>query len=199
MIHSCRVIGLTGGIATGKTTVAEYLATKYNFPVGDADIYAREAVAVGSAGLAAVVSRYGPGILLADGSLDRPQLGNIIFHNPSERHWLESIIHPYVRRRLEEFTANCIDEGKELISLAVPLLFEAKMTDLCTEIWVVSCGLDQQLHRLMARDKLTLDQALARIHSQMPLAEKAAQAHIILDNSSTKESLCQQVDTAIIN
>ena len=199
MINSYRIIGLTGGIATGKTTVAEYLAAQYNLPVGDADIYAREAVAVGSAGLAAVVSRYGPGILLADGSLDRPQLGNIIFHNPSERQWLESIIHPYVRRRLEEFTASCIHEGKELIILAVPLLFEAKMTDLCTEIWVVSCGSDPQLQRLMARDKLTLDQAQARIHSQMPVAEKAAQANLILDNSSTKESLCQQVDAAIIN
>ncbi|HIK08905.1 MAG TPA: dephospho-CoA kinase [Oscillatoriaceae cyanobacterium M33_DOE_052] len=197
MINSYRVIGLTGGIATGKTTVAEYLAAKYNLPVGDADIYAREAVAVGAAGLAAVVSRYGPGILLADGSLDRPQLGNIIFHNPSERLWLESIIHPYVRRRLVEFTASCIHEGKELIILAVPLLFEAKMTDLCTEIWVVSCGSDPQLQRLMARDKLTLDQAQARIHSQMPLAEKAAQADIILDNSSTKEYLCQQIDAAI--
>ena len=94
-----RIIGLTGGIATGKTTVANYLASAYNLPVFDADIYARDAVAVGSPILSAIAQRYSKEILLPDGSLNREKLGTIIFAQPEERHWIESLIHPYVVER----------------------------------------------------------------------------------------------------
>jgi len=189
-----RIIGLTGGIATGKTTVANYLAERYNFPILDADIYAREAVAVGSPLLQEIVARYGSEILLADGSLDRQHLGVIIFNNPTERQWLEQLIHPYVRGR---FINKMAELFAQTVVWVVPLLFEAGMTDSVTEIWVVICSEQQQLERLMQRNNLTLEAARSRINSQLPLAEKVARADVVLDNSSSLEMLLKQVDTAI--
>lgn len=189
-----RVIGLTGGIATGKTTVANYLADAYNLPILDADIYAREAVAVNSPLLEQIVKRYGEQILLEDGSLNREKLGEIIFHQHQERLWVDNLIHPYVGDRL---ALGIKESSVETLAVVVPLLFEAGMTDLVTEIWVVTCSEKQQLERLMQRNQLTLEQAQARISSQMPLAQKKKKADIVLDNSSNVEKLLQQVDVAI--
>ena len=97
-----RIIGLTGGIGTGKSTVSQYLATAYHLPVLDADIYAREAVQKNSPILSAIAHRYNSNILLPDGTLNRKKLGEIIFNNLDERHWLEQQIHPYVRDRFVE-------------------------------------------------------------------------------------------------
>ncbi|MCX7594494.1 MAG: dephospho-CoA kinase [Fischerella sp.] len=191
-----RIIGLTGGIATGKTTVANYLANAYHLPILDADIYAREAVCIGSPILDAIASRYGEQILRANGELNRQKLGEIIFNNPEQRLWVENLIHPYVRARfLEEISASTANT----LVLVVPLLFEAEMTDLVTEIWVVYCSEQQQLERLMQRNNLTLEQAQARIHSQMSITEKAAHADVVLDNSSSLEVLLKQVDREIMN
>lgn len=189
-----RIIGLTGGISTGKSTVSHYLATTYQLPILDADIYARVAVAIGSPVLKAIAQRYGSDILLSDGSLNRQKLGEIIFNNLDERHWLEQQIHPDVRKRL----VTAIDQlSTQTVVLVVPLLFEAGMTDLVTEIWVVYCSPQQQLERLMQRDQLTLEQAQARINSQMPIQEKCDRADVILDNSSSLEVLLKQVDAAL--
>jgi dephospho-CoA kinase len=190
-----RIIGLTGGIATGKTTVANYLASAYNLPILDADIYAREAVSVDSPILLEIAQRYGKQILLADGNLNRQKLGEIIFNNQEERNWVEGLIHPYVGDRFLEKIA--VSSAQTLV-LVVPLLFEAGMTHLVTEIWVVSCSEQQQLERLMQRNNLTLEQAQARIISQMPITEKIARADVVLDNSSTLEVLLKQVDAAIL-
>ncbi|PSB13401.1 dephospho-CoA kinase [filamentous cyanobacterium Phorm 46] len=198
-----RAIGLTGGIATGKTAISNYLADTYGFPILDADIYAREAVHLDSPILDSIVKRYGTGILLPDGNLNRPELGNIIFCNPAERQWLEQQIHPYVRRRFVEETQSCIaalsqvSQNTLTLVLAVPLLFEANMTDLCTEIWVVYCSPEVQLQRLMQRDGLNCDRASARINAQMPLAQKCQKADLVLDNSSTLDSLFLQVDAQL--
>ncbi|MEL6162703.1 MAG: dephospho-CoA kinase [Cyanobacteria bacterium J06628_3] len=189
-----RVIGLTGGIATGKTTVADYLADAYNLPILDADIYARDAVAVDSPLLKQIFKRYGEKILLVDGSLNRQQLGEIIFHDQQERLWIDNLIHPYVGDRI---FAEIKETSAETLTAVVPLLFEAGMTDLVTEIWVVTCSEQQQLERLMERNQLTLEQAQARISSQMSLNEKIQKANIVLDNSSSVEELLQQVDIAI--
>lgn len=194
MTSKRRIIGLTGGISTGKSTVANYLATAYKLPILDADIYAREAVAVGTKALDAIAIRYGKQVLLADGSLNRQQLGAIVFNDASERHWLEEQIHPYVRAR---FTQEMKQLPQTPIILVIPLLFEAQMTDLVTEIWVVYCPKQQQLARLIERDRLTIAAAEARINSQMPIAEKCDRADIVLDNSSTLEALLKQVDAAI--
>ncbi|MCG6135430.1 MAG: dephospho-CoA kinase [Nostoc sp. LLA-1] len=188
-----RIIGLTGGIATGKTTVANYIASTYNIPILDADIYARDAVAVGSPILSAIAQRYGQEILSPDGSLNRQQLGEIIFDNQNERNWLESLIHPYVSHRLLKAIAESLSP---ILVLVIPLLFEAQMTHLVTEIWVVYCSDSQQLQRLIQRNHLSEEQAQTRINSQLPLAEKVAKADVLLDNSSTPEKLLQQIDIA---
>ncbi|MBD2384117.1 dephospho-CoA kinase [Cylindrospermum sp. FACHB-282] len=189
-----RLIGLTGGIATGKTTVANYLASAYNLPVLDADIYARDTVTIGSPILGAIAQRYGTQILSADGSLNRQYLGEVIFNSPQERHWLEGLIHPQVRKR----SLNAIAESPaQTLVLVIPLLFEAEMTDLVTEIWVVSCSQQQQIQRLIQRNNLNTEQAIARINSQLSMDEKVSRADVVLDNSSTLALLLKQVDEAL--
>ncbi|MBD2576502.1 dephospho-CoA kinase [Oscillatoria sp. FACHB-1406] len=187
-------IGLTGGIATGKTTVTRYLAQQYGLPILDADIYAREAVAPGSSALAAIVRRYGSGMLKEDGSLNRAELGNILFADEAEKGWIEAQIHPFVRDR---FVAELARLAPKIAVLAIPLLFESQMTDFVNTIWVVACTAEQQLERLMNRDRLNLEQAIARIESQMPLAEKIAAADVVLENSGSLEALWEQIDRAI--
>lgn len=191
-----RIIGLTGGIGTGKTTVSNYLAHRYQLPVLDADIYAREAVQINSPVLSKIFERYGSGVQLPDGSLNRKSLGNIVFSDPDERKWLEQQIHPYVRSRFESEVSTLVDPR---VVLVVPLLFEANMTDLVTEIWVVSCSPEQQLRRMMERDRLSLEEAQVRLNSQLPLEEKIARADVVLDNSSTSEALLKQVDLALLS
>jgi dephospho-CoA kinase len=190
-----RLIGITGGIGTGKSTVTNYLHTRYNLPVWDADIYARSAVAVGSPILDRISQRHGNSILQPDGTLDRHQLGQIIFSAPDERQWLETQIHPYVRTCFETEIRQLPSDG--IAILAIPLLFEAQMTDLVTEIWVVSCDFSVQLARIMTRDKLTAAEAQMRIQSQMSLTDKIALADTILDNSGSILNLQQQIDLGI--
>lgn len=200
-----RLIGLTGGISSGKSTVANYLGDRYKIPIWDADLYAREAVLPGSEIFKSIVQRYGNHLLLADGTLNRPKLGNIIFNNPAERHWLEEQIHPLVRQRfltninsLENSIQDNLpnpDHLKEKTAvLVIPLLFEANMMDLVSEIWVVYLSEALQIKRLMQRDQLTNQQALDRINSQMPLVEKCDRADVILDNSGSLADLLKQVD-----
>ncbi len=195
-----RVIGLTGGIGMGKTTVSDYLAQTYHLPVLDADIFAREAVMPETEVLGSIVARYGSGVLLPDGSLDRKRLGDIVFNSPAERLWLEQQIHPYVRDRLEQalhVPPLCDVVQTPIVVLVIPLLFEARMTDLVTETWVVQCDRAQQVERLIQRDRLTLEQAQARINSQMAIQKKIARADVVIENSGSMEELLQQVDRAL--
>jgi dephospho-CoA kinase len=187
-----RLIGITGGIGTGKSTVTNYLQTRYNLPIWDADIYARSAVAIGSPILAAISQRYADDILQPDGSLDRRRLGEIIFNDLNERQWLEAQIHPYVQNCFETAISQLAPDG--IAVLAIPLLFEAKMTDLTTEIWVVSCDRTSQLNRVMTRDRIDETAAAIRIDSQMSLAEKIALADVNLDNSTNIGDLERQID-----
>ena len=188
-----RIIGLTGGIGCGKTTVSNYLANTHQLPVLDADIYAREAVQLGSSVLSKIAERYA-GIQLPDGTLNRKRLGEIVFSNPTERQWLEQQIHPYVQSRFESELNRLV---APTIVLVIPLLIEAGMTDLVSEIWVVSCSPEQQLQRLIERDRLSLEQAQYRLNSQLPIEEKIARADVVLNNSSTREALLKQVDLAL--
>lgn len=190
-----RIIGLTGGIATGKSTVSQYLQTRHQIPVLDADSYAREAVEPGGAILAAIAQRYGDTILLPDHTLNRRRLGDMVFQDPQEKQWLESQIHPFVRQRFQAEMARL--SSVPIVVQAIPLLFEAGLTDQVTEIWVVTCPEAQQQQRLMARNHLTAEQAIARIHSQLPLADKVAQADVVLDNSTDLATLFRQVDRAL--
>jgi dephospho-CoA kinase len=187
-----RIIGITGGIATGKTTVSNYLHTAYGLPILDADIYAREALSVEM--VAAIASRYGDRVLMSDHTLDRETLGRIIFEDATERQWLESQIHPYVRERLE---ATAKQHKPSTVAMVIPLLFEASMQDLVTEIWVVTCTVEQQLTRLMQRNNLTEREAQQRIASQMQLAQKITLADVVIDNSKTDAELFQEIDIAL--
>ncbi|MEO1401400.1 MAG: dephospho-CoA kinase [Cyanobacteria bacterium J06635_1] len=192
-----RIIGLTGGIATGKSTVSAYLETVHHLPVLDADVYARQAVALGSPILVELAQRYGDDILLPDGNLDRAKLGEIIFNNADEKRWVEQQIHPFVRQRFQTIAQTYVP--KQTLVYVIPLLFEARLTSLVTEIWVVVCPLAQQLERLMARNRLTQAQAQSRIKSQMPLREKIAQADVVLDNTGDRENLFRQIDNFLNN
>ncbi len=186
-----RIIGLTGGIATGKSTVSNYLSKKYSLLILDADIYAREAVEIGSPILEAIFQNFGNNLRLNDGNLDRLALGNIIFNDAEAKKWLEAKIHPYVRDRfLQELASN----DDEVIVLAIPLLFESKLTHLVTEIWVVSCTQANQLERLQQRNNFSREQAQQRIKSQLPLSEKEKKADFVLDNNCNLEELYQQCD-----
>jgi len=187
-------IGLTGGIATGKSTVSRYLAQTYRFPVLDADQYAREALEPGAPAFEKTLARYGAAIQTPEGSLDRKQLGEIIFRDPEEKRWLESQIHPWVKRRFQEAMGQCSAPAGVL---DIPLLFEAGLTALAGEIWVVACSEDLQIRRLQKRNGLTASQARARIASQWPLATKIAQADVVLDNSLDLPHLYRQIDQAL--
>lgn len=191
MKHPQRIIGLTGGIATGKSSVSDYLNSVYYLPVFDADIYAREAVEKNSPILTAIFQRYGDKVKLADGCLDRKALGTIIFNDERAKAWLESQIHPYVKSRIIDRLATTQDST---VVLAIPLLFEAAMTDLVTEIWVVWCDRKTQVKRLQQRDCLTVEQAQIRIDSQMLLSEKIERADVVLDNNRRLEDLWHQID-----
>jgi len=189
-----RIIGLTGGIASGKSTVASYLQKRSGLLVFDGDIYAREAVGLGSPILQKIVDRYGAEILLAGGQLDRRRLGEIIFSNPPEKQWLEQQIHPFVRQCLERDIAQ---NPTQNLVLVVPLLIEAQMTDLVNEIWVVACSPQQQLARLVSRDQLSPAAAQGRIDSQMSIDQKIPLADVVLDNTGDRVKLLTQIDRAI--
>lgn len=195
-MHQRRIIGLTGGIATGKSTVSDYLSRRYGLPVLDADLYAREAVAKGSEILTAIARRYTSKILLPDDTLNRAYLGQIIFHDTAEKQWIEQQIHPFVRTRFSQETATFLPE--QTLVYAIPLLFEAKLTDLVSETWVVFCRAAQQKERLMTRNQLLATDAQARIDAQMSLAEKCEQADYVLDNSTSRERLFAQVDSLFV-
>ena len=192
-----RVIGLTGGVGMGKTTITDYLATAHQIPVLDADIFAREAVEPDFPILTELVKRYGPSVLQPDRTLDRARLAQVIFNSAAERLWVEQQIHPFVRDRLITGLATLAAQGKTIAVVAVPLLFEARMTDLVTEIWVVRSSQAQQIERLRQRDQLSTEQILARISSQMPIEKKIERADVVLDNDSTVTALFEQVDHAI--
>ena len=189
------LIGLTGGIATGKSTVANYLAKTYNLPILDADIYARDAVFIGSPVLSQITEKYGTEIILSDGNLNRAKLGEIIFNQPEDRQWVESVIHPYVRNR---FSQAINESSAHTLILVIPLLFEANLENLVNQIWVVSCSPQQQQQRLIERNNFTTEQAVARINSQLSITEKIARADVVLDNSASLESLLQQIDQIML-
>lgn len=192
------ILALTGGIATGKTTVAERLRSRWRFAVVDADELARRAVAPGSGAIAAIAARYGSAILLPSGELDRSRLGSIIFADPQERTWLEGQIHPFVRERLaaaaEAWKRG--EGGDRAIVLVVPLLYETGMETLADAVWVVGCDRETQLRRLMDRNHLDHAAAEARLNSQWPLGEKIARADLLISNDGTEQDLRDRVDQA---
>jgi len=180
-----RVIGLTGGIATGKSSVALFF-TERGVAVIDADQLARDAVLPGSPALKQIVSFFGREVLTHDGELDRTRLGQLIFSDPEKRRQLESILHPEIRKRAEERIAQAAEAGHQRLIYMAPLLIEAGATDRVDTVWVVTVRPEIQLERLMLRDGINREQAQRMIDSQMPLSEKERYGSVIIDNSGTE-------------
>jgi dephospho-CoA kinase len=181
-----RVIGLTGGIATGKSSIARFFQDK-GAVVIDADQLAREAVEPGSRGLAEVAAAFGREVLAADGQLDRRRLGEIVFSDSVKRRQLEGILHPQIKRLGEDRIASAAEAGHRIVFYMAPLLLEAGATDRVDEVWVVTVRPEVQLERLMRRDGISRAEAQRIIDSQMPLAEKESYGRIVIDNSGTPE------------
>ena len=181
-----RVIGLTGGIATGKSAVARFLEEQ-GAVVIDADQLSREAVSPGSRALEHIVTLFGEGMLLPDGGLDRKRLGRVVFADADKRRDLEEILHPEIRRLAEERIASLAAEGQRVVFYMAPLLIESGASDRVDEIWVVTVRPEVQRERLMLRDGIGREEAERIISSQMPLAEKERHGRIVIDNSGTQE------------
>ena len=179
-LFSQRRIGLTGGIASGKSSVGRWLAQQ-GLPVLDADQFAREALAPGRQATHTVLQRYGATVQAEGGAaVDRAALGRIVFQDPAERQWLEQLIHPLVRVRFDQ--ALSLHAEAPAVVLMIPLLFEAGLESLCSEIWLVDCDESQQLERLITRDGLNLQAAQARINAQWPLSRKRGLADHVISN-----------------
>ncbi|EME29500.1 Dephospho-CoA kinase domain-containing protein [Galdieria sulphuraria] len=188
------VIGLTGGIASGKSTVVELLKKK-NAVVVDADWIARQVVEPGTFAYKRIVREFGTQVVGADRKLDRTQLGRLIFGDESKRRQLNRITHPWIIFYMIRDCVMSVLMGRPFIVLDVPLLFETRrLLWLCTVTVVVVCDRDQQIDRLVRRNHLSREEALQRIDSQMPLQEKAAMAHFVLDNSGSLLALEEQVE-----
>jgi len=181
-------IGLTGGIATGKSLVAAVLR-EAGLRVIDADRLAREAVVRGSPAFDAIIRRFGESVRGADGEIDRPRLARIVFSDPAARTALNAIVHPRVAERMDALLRDVQAEAPgEPVVLEVPLLYETGLEAGLDAVIVVDLPEDLQLARLMARDRLSRAEALARMAAQMPLGEKRRRATAVIDNSGTPES-----------
>lgn len=196
-----RRIGLTGGIATGKSSVARCLREQHGVPVLDADHFARDALAPGTAATRSVLSRYGGAVALphepcAPPAIDRAALARIVFADAGERRWLEQLVHPLVRTAFSEALARLA--GEPVVVLMIPLLFEAGLEGLCGEIWVVDCGEEaEQIHRLRGRNPMDLEEARARVNAQWPMAVKRSRADVVIDNRGSPDALAAQVALAL--
>ncbi len=185
------VLGLTGGIATGKSTAAA-IFRRYGVPIVDGDVIAREVVAPGKEGLSALVDAFGETILQEDGSLDRQTLGKIVFYSAEQRKKMDRLLDPFIRTAIIEE----IDQLKlahPLVVADIPLLYEGHYDQLMDAVAVVYLPENIQLKRLTKRNQLSLEEAQLRIQSQWPMEEKKALADILFDNSGTKEALEYQI------
>ena len=187
-----RVFGLTGGIATGKSTVSQMLRER-GLPVIDADVVSREVVEPGTPALAEIAARF-PGVVGPDGRLDRAKLGEIVFNDPAQRAALNAIVHPRVQAAVLEKTQALAETGAPRVIYDAALLIENGLDRGLDGVILVVAPPEVQRARLMARDHLTAAQADARIASQMPLELKRQRATWIIENGGTREATRAQVD-----
>lgn len=187
-----KVIGLTGGIATGKSTVSELL-TAFGFKVVDADIAARKAVAKGTKGLEQVRAAFGDSAITEEGEMDRKYVGEIVFNYPEKRLELNDIVHPIVREIMEEEKQSYLNQGYDVI-MDIPLLFENELQNTVDEVWLVYTSESIQIERLMERNQLSLEDAKARVYSQISIDKKSRMADHVIDNLGDKLELKQNLE-----
>lgn len=195
--NNCRIIGITGGISTGKSTVSNYLIDK-GYIVIDADKIAREVVEIGKPAYKKIVEAFGEEILLEDNTLNRKKLGRLIFSTSSLRNMLNKIVHPYVFRTMKYYIdKNC--KKNKIIFVDTPLLIEEIEQSAAyginyDEIWLIYTDQQTQLKRLMGRDNITENEALSKINAQMKLEDKMKIATKIIDNSGDLQSLKKELN-----
>ena len=189
-------VALTGGIATGKSHVRIRFES-LGIPTIDADVLARDAVAPGTAGLAAVVRRFGADVCEANGTLNRKKVGAIVFHDLQARRDLEQIVHPYVREMTERWFASLDPERIPFAVADIPLLFEAQRERDFDAVVVTACEPETQLRRLMERDGLDETEARRRIAAQWPLEQKIAKADYVIRTDGTVDETNRQVEAVV--
>ena len=185
-INSQRRIGLTGGIASGKTTITNYIRKNKNIPILDADNLSRELIKPNTYGYKKILDYFGNKIIEnknnSERAINRKLLKSIIFKNSESKEWIEKLLHPLIKEKMIE---ECNQyKNNQTIVLVIPLLFEAKFEDICTEIWLVKCPKETQKKRLMRRDKISEKEANESINHQLSFEEKRKFSNIILDNSN---------------
>lgn len=186
------IVGLTGGIASGKSFVSDYLKS-LNYKIIDADRISRQVVEKGSEGLNQIVGCFGSQVIQEDGTLNRPVLNQTVFHDESKRKKLESILHPLILAQMTQEIAQLKTE--RVIFLDVPLLFEQReFADLCDYTLLIWTDEQTQLERLMARNQWTQVEAMRRIKTQMPLAQKESLADGCINNSGSREQTCAAIN-----
>ncbi len=190
-----RRIGITGGIASGKTVIGNFLFQAKKWPIIDADLYAHEALSAGSPIAKTVLQKYGNKIIQKskknDQIIDRKALAKIVFNNDVEKKWLEQLIHPFVNKRIEEELEKL--KSTSVVILIIPLLFEKNYTNLCSEICYVDCPRAIQLKRLQARDKFSIEEANQRIDAQWENALKKQFSDHIITNANNDETWKMQL------
>ena len=190
-----KIIGITGGISSGKSTVTNFLRQK-GFEVVDADALVHQLQKPGGRLYQILVEHFGEKVLLEDGELNRPILASLIFSNPEEQEWSKETQGQIIREELSSLRDK-FAQTEDLFFMDVPLLFEQEYASWFDETWLVYVSRDTQLDRLMKRDYLTIEDAQARLASQWPLEEKKRLASHILDNNGSREQLLNQVSSLL--
>jgi len=179
-----RRIGLTGGIASGKSTIANYIKRNKKIPILDADVLSKELIKPNTEVYKKLLSYFGNQIIdeySLEKVINRKQLKKIIFEEEKHRKWIQQLMHPLIKKKMIDGCNQ--NKDKKIILLVIPLLFEAKFTDICTEIWLVKCPEEIQIKRLIERDKISEQEALKIINLQLRFDEKSKFSDVILDNS----------------
>lgn len=190
-----RIIGLTGGIASGKSTVSRILQSMGAVAI-DADAIAHELAEPGAPLYEAYITHWGAGILIPEGTLDRRKIGDIVFADEDERRWLDDVSHPLLYREVQRRLAALRTSDVQTVVLDAPLLFEAGWERLADETWVVVLPRDIQIRRLMARNHYTEEEALSRMESQLSQEEKMRRADVVIDNRGSEAQLEKKVQEA---
>lgn len=193
---SIHVFGLTGGLASGKSSVAARLRAR-GVPVIDADQLAREVVEPGTPGLAAVIETFGREVVAADGTLDRGKLADIVFRDPEKRRTLNGLLHPRIAAAGMQRVADLDAAGEKLACYEAALLVENGLADAFRPLVVVAVSEEEQVRRAMSRDEASAEQARARIAAQLPLATKIAAADFVIDTSGPREETAKRVDEVL--
>ncbi|MCR5833080.1 MAG: dephospho-CoA kinase [Selenomonadaceae bacterium] len=192
------IIGLTGGIACGKSAVSDTLKRHFNAVILDIDKITQWLLQPNGELFKIYVKHFGERVVSGSGNLNKKLIGEIIFNDDSERQWINSVSHPILLNRARDFLVECNDVGTNIVVMEVPLLFEVGWENLFDRIWAVYVPQKIQIKRLMCRDKLTYAQALKRISAQMSTKEICNRADVVIENNGRRTAIIEQVSRAIL-